>query len=77
MIQTVGVHRTALNFKEEGGAKMAEDKLAFIREDMANLKDSKLFINIRTIESPADAWMVVDGRKVLNFCTKGAQLLHQ
>jgi glycine C-acetyltransferase len=48
---------------------MAEDKLAFIREDMANLQESKLFINIRTIESPADAWMVVDGRKVLNFCT--------
>jgi glycine C-acetyltransferase len=48
---------------------MEEDKLAFIREDMANLQESKLFINIRTIESPADAWMVVDGRKVLNFCT--------
>ncbi len=48
---------------------MAADKLAFIREDVANLKESKLFINIRTIESPADAWMVVDGRKVLNFCT--------
>jgi glycine C-acetyltransferase len=48
---------------------MAEDKLAFIREDVANLQESKLFINIRTIESPADAWMVVDGKKVLNFCT--------
>jgi glycine C-acetyltransferase len=48
---------------------MTEDKLAFIREDVANLQESKLFINIRTIESPADAWMVVDGKKVLNFCT--------
>ena len=48
---------------------MAEDKLAFIREDVANLQESKLFINIRTIQSPADAWMVVDGEKVLNFCT--------
>ncbi|HID61650.1 MAG TPA: aminotransferase class I/II-fold pyridoxal phosphate-dependent enzyme, partial [Anaerolineae bacterium] len=48
---------------------MVEDKLAFIRDDLANLQESRLFINIRTIESPADAWMVVDGKKVLNFCT--------
>jgi len=48
---------------------MAEDKLAFIREDMANLQESGLFINIRTVESPADAWMIVDGKRVLNFCT--------
>ncbi|MCK5525622.1 MAG: 8-amino-7-oxononanoate synthase, partial [Candidatus Latescibacteria bacterium] len=48
---------------------MAEDKLAFLREEMANLQESKLFVHIRTIESPADAWMMVDGRKVLNFCT--------
>jgi glycine C-acetyltransferase len=45
------------------------DKLAFIHEDMAQLRDSNLLISIRTMESPADAWMVVDGRRVLNFCT--------
>jgi glycine C-acetyltransferase len=28
-----------------------------------------LLINIRTMDSPADAWMVVDGKRVLNFCT--------
>ncbi|MCD6334964.1 MAG: glycine C-acetyltransferase [Candidatus Latescibacteria bacterium] len=48
---------------------MAEDKLAFLREEMANLQESKLFVHIRTIESPADAWMMVDGKKALNFCT--------
>ncbi|MFQ6058217.1 MAG: glycine C-acetyltransferase [Anaerolineae bacterium] len=48
---------------------MTTDKLAFIREDIANLKETKLFINIRTMESPADAWMIVDGKRVLNFCT--------
>jgi len=45
------------------------DKLAFINEDVANLKEQGLFINIRTMESPVDAWMTVDGKRVLNFCT--------
>jgi glycine C-acetyltransferase len=45
------------------------EKLAFIHEDVAQLKANNLFINIRTIDSPAGAWMVVDGRRVLNFCT--------
>jgi glycine C-acetyltransferase len=45
------------------------DKFGFIRDDVAGLKDSGLFINLRVMGSPADAWMVVDGKKVLNFCT--------
>jgi len=45
------------------------DKFEFIREDLANLRGQGLFINIRVMGSPADGWMVVDGRKVLNFCT--------
>jgi glycine C-acetyltransferase len=48
---------------------MPPDKLAFIRAEMDALRDSNLLINIRTMESPADAWMTVDGRRVLNFCT--------
>ncbi|HEY81112.1 MAG TPA: glycine C-acetyltransferase [Caldilineae bacterium] len=45
------------------------DKLDFIVEELERLKAEHLFIHIRTIESPADGWMVVDGRRVLNFCT--------
>jgi len=45
------------------------DKLAFVREELEALKEEKRYINIRTAESPADAWMIVDGAKVLNFCT--------
>jgi glycine C-acetyltransferase len=45
------------------------DKFDFIRDDVAGLKDSGLFINLRIMGSPADAWMMVDGKKVLNFCT--------
>ena len=45
------------------------DKFDFIRQDVAGLRESGLFINLRIMGSPADAWMVVDGKKVLNFCT--------
>ncbi len=45
------------------------DKFDFIRDDVAGLKEAGLFINLRVMGSPADAWMVVDGKKVLNFCT--------
>jgi glycine C-acetyltransferase len=45
------------------------DRFDFVREDIAGLKESGLFINLRIMDSPADAWMIVDGQKVLNFCT--------
>ena len=45
------------------------DKFDFIRQDVAGLRESGLFINLRVMGSPADAWMEVDGKKVLNFCT--------
>jgi len=48
---------------------MSKDKLAFIDEDVAALKQAGLFIHIRTIGSPAGAWMIVDGKRVLNLCT--------
>jgi len=48
---------------------MTPDKLAFIGADMDSLRESNLLISIRTMGSPAGAWMVVDGRRVLNFCT--------
>ena len=45
------------------------DKFDFIRDDVTSLIDSGLFINLRIMGSPADAWMIVDGKRVLNFCT--------
>ncbi len=45
------------------------DKLDFIRDELAQLRESNAFINIRTMDSAADGWMVVDGKRVLNFCT--------
>jgi glycine C-acetyltransferase len=46
-----------------------EDKLDFMRQELEAAKAEKRYISIRTMDSPADAWMVVDGKKVLNFCT--------
>jgi glycine C-acetyltransferase len=44
-------------------------KLSFIRQELEISRDEKRYINIRTMDSPADGWMVVDGKRVLNFCT--------
>jgi glycine C-acetyltransferase len=48
---------------------MTTDKLAFIDEELAALKEGGLFINIRTIESAQGASLVVNGQQVLNFCS--------
>lgn len=45
------------------------DKLSFIRDELAQAKAEARYISIPTIESPAGAWMVVNGKRVLNFCT--------
>lgn len=44
-------------------------KLSFLRAELDALAEANLLISIRAIESAADAWMVVDGKRVLNFCT--------
>jgi len=45
------------------------DKFAWIVEEMNALQDQGLRTNIRTIGSACGPWMVVDGKRVLNFCT--------
>jgi len=47
---------------------MMEDKLAFLDEQIGELKEQGLYNVIRTIESPQGAWITVDGKRVLNFC---------
>ena len=41
---------------------------AWIDEELANLKEAGLFNMIRTIDSPMDAWVTIDGQHLLNFC---------
>lgn len=45
------------------------DKLHWIDEELQNLKQSGLYNRIRTLGSPQGAWLVVDGRRALNFCS--------
>jgi len=45
------------------------DKLQWIETELQTLKDSGLYNRIRTLSSPQGAWLVVDGKSVLNFCS--------
>ncbi len=45
------------------------DKLAWIDKALQELREKNLYTTIRTIESPQGAWLQVDGRRVLNFCS--------
>lgn len=44
------------------------EKTGWISEELEQLKEAGLYTHIRTIESPMDAWVQIDGRKLLNFC---------
>jgi glycine C-acetyltransferase len=43
--------------------------LEWIQTELQNLKDSGLYNRIRTLSSPQGAWLTVDGKRVLNFCS--------
>lgn len=45
------------------------NKLQWIQDELQSLKDAGLYNRIRTLSSPQGAWLVVDGKKVLNFCS--------
>ena len=47
---------------------MSHNPLAWMEEEMERLRNAGLLATIRTISSPMDAWVTVDGRRVLNFC---------
>lgn len=44
-------------------------RLAWIQDELETLKASGLYNTIRTISSAQGAWLDVDGRRVLNFCS--------
>ena len=44
-------------------------KLQWIQDELQSLKDAGLYNRIRTLSSPQGAWLVVDGKRVLNFCS--------
>jgi glycine C-acetyltransferase len=46
---------------------LVEIKTAWIEQELAQLKEQGLFTNIRTLQSPQGAWLVVDNRRVINM----------
>ena len=47
---------------------MHDGRTEWLEAELDNLKTAGLYNNIRTIESPMDAWVTIDGRRLLNFC---------
>ena len=46
-----------------------DKKLQWIQDELQKLKDDGLYNRIRTLSSPQGAWLIVDGKRVLNFCS--------
>jgi len=44
-------------------------RFEWMQKEISNLKEKGLITNIRTLSSPQGAWLIVDGKKVLNFCS--------
>lgn len=62
---------------------MESRKLEWIQSELDALKQQGYYNNLRTIDSPQGAWLTVDGKRVLNFCSNNylglandAQLKH-
>jgi len=47
---------------------MQDGRTAWLQEEIDNLKSAGLYNHIRTLDSPMDAWVTIDGRRLLNFC---------
>jgi len=62
-------HQPRLLFTSFFQEKRMTHKLAWIDEELQTLRDSGLYNTIRTLSSPQGAWLNVDGKKVLNFCS--------
>jgi len=45
------------------------NRVSWVEEEIQSLRENGLFNQIRTIGSPQGAWLIVDGKKVLNFCS--------
>ncbi|TLN13766.1 glycine C-acetyltransferase [bacterium] len=44
-------------------------RLDWIQQEIDGLKEAGLYNRIRTLSSPQGAWLVVDGKRALNFCS--------
>ncbi len=49
--------------------KAHTNKLAWLEAELAQLREQGRYTQIRTLDSPQGAWLIVDGKKALNFCS--------
>ena len=47
---------------------MQDGTTAWLQTELDNLRAAGLYNTIRTIDSPMDAWVTIEGRRLLNFC---------
>jgi len=47
---------------------MQDGTTAWLQAEIDDLKAKGLYNHIRTLDSPMDAWVTIDGRRLLNFC---------
>nr|MBP6789326.1 aminotransferase class I/II-fold pyridoxal phosphate-dependent enzyme [Promineifilum sp.] len=47
---------------------MQDGTTAWLQTEIDTLRAAGLYNNIRTLDSPMDAWVTIDGRRLLNFC---------
>ncbi|HWT82544.1 MAG TPA: aminotransferase class I/II-fold pyridoxal phosphate-dependent enzyme, partial [Candidatus Methylomirabilis sp.] len=57
------------NDSKPGREEIMAAKIQWIQDELDQLKQSGLYNRIRTLSSPQGAWLVVDGKQVLNFCS--------
>jgi glycine C-acetyltransferase len=50
-------------------AAKTDTKLDYLLDQLKDLQDKGLYNTIRSLQSPQGAWLVIDGRRVLNFCS--------
>lgn len=50
-------------------AKHKKNKLAWLQDELDELREVGRYTHIRTLDSPQGAWLIVDGKKALNFCS--------
>lgn len=47
---------------------MIDGRTDWLQVEIDGLKSAGLYNHIRTLDSPMDAWVTIDGRRLLNFC---------
>ncbi|MFO7663516.1 MAG: glycine C-acetyltransferase [Chloroflexota bacterium] len=47
---------------------MEDGRTSWLVSEIEDLKAAGLYNHIRTLDSPMDAWVKIDGRRLLNFC---------